>query len=100
MLKQQQAKLLDRVYAIVVNKLGTKCAEDFLQHMLAEDCVSRSQLTSYISDFIDDPEYVNIHLGRSLDSSDWLGALDDFVMDRVSKHYNEVKQWRVIKRLQ
>ena len=93
MLKQRQAKLLSKVYLLIVKTKGTRAAEDLLQLLLELEAFTRQQLNTFFISFLDDDVYVNKHLNVKNDDI-WLTNLEGFLMNDLIKKYEEVSTWK------
>lgn len=93
MLKQRQAKLLSKLYLLIVRIKGTRAAEDLLQLLLELEVFTRQQLNTFFISFLNDDVYVNKYLIVKNDDI-WLTNLEDFLMNDLIKKYEEVSTWK------
>ncbi len=95
MLKQKQAKLLDKIFQLVGNAKGLKVAEELLQLLLTGDATTRLQLNQFITYYLGSNVYVIKYLNVKNDDT-WLINFESNVLEELLKKFDEVKSWKLI----
>lgn len=98
MLRQNQAKLLSDVYAIVGRNLGALAAESWLLCISEAECHTRHQLNDFFLTYLDDDASSRSYLNDKSHYDHWLNDIDLIVMNDVKSKYNEVKEWLIIEK--